>query len=78
MTRRYVVTQAPGGTRWGIKDTRLDGFCTLPQSDTPKGHAPALLPLEWNGRPAAEAWLYMCRVAWGAGYVPAPEGWDAR
>jgi hypothetical protein len=70
MSRRYVVTQTPDQRRWGILDREWYGFCTLPDGN---GN---LIPLEWHGRSAAEAWLYTCRVAWGNGLVPAPEGWD--
>jgi len=70
-SRRYVVTQLPDRSAWVILDRIMYGYCTLPDGE---GN---LLPLEWKHREGAEAWLYRCRVAWGRGAVPAPEGWQA-
>jgi hypothetical protein len=74
MLTRYVVTQLPDQSRWAILDRHIGGYCTLPA----EGEGKNLLPLEWKMREAAEHWLYRCRVAWGKGLVPAPEGWNAR
>jgi hypothetical protein len=71
ITQRYVVTTTPDQRMWGILDRHLYGYCTLPDGN---GN---FLPLEWQMREGAEAWLYKCRVAWGKDLVPAPEGWNA-
>jgi hypothetical protein len=71
---RYVITQLPDSSRkWAVLDRDLYGYCTLP--DDPAAERPNLLPLEWNSRAAAEAWLFRCFQVWAAGLVPAPEGW---
>jgi hypothetical protein len=70
-TQRYVITTTPDQRMWGILDRYLYGYCTLPDGE---GN---FLPLEWKMREGAEAWLYKCRVAWGTGFVPAPEGWNS-
>lgn len=70
MIKRYAVTRLPGDRRWVILDRRLSAPCALPDD---QGQP---VPLEWSAREAAEAWLYMCRVAWGRGLVQAPEGWN--
>lgn len=66
---RYKPCLTPDRKKWVILDFGMDAYCTLPDES---GN---LLPLEWNTRPAAEAWLFQCYRAWGAGTVPAPEGW---
>lgn len=70
--RRYVVTQLPDKSAWVILDRFLYGYCALPDG---KGN---LLPLEWKIRAAADAWLYKCRLVWGSGRAPAPEGWSGQ
>lgn len=67
---RYKVTQLPDQSRWVILDKELYGYCTLPDGN---GN---LLPLEWKGEPAAEAWLQSCFRIWSNGIVPAPAGWQ--
>lgn len=68
---RYTVTSLVTAERskWIIYDTRLSAMCTLPDTD---GY---LLPLEWDNRPAAEAYLFSCFIAWACGTAPAPTGW---
>lgn len=69
MPGRYKVTMLPDRSGWAILDRDLYGYCTLDD-----GHG-NLLPLEWKGQPAAEAWLQDCYRLWSAGAVPAPRGW---
>lgn len=74
MSDRYRVTTLPGDHRkYAILDRDMWGFCTLP--DDPNAEHPNLLPLEWNSRPAAEAWLHQCYRAWQNNTVPAPARW---
>lgn len=74
MKHRYLVKALPGHAGWGIVDTHIGGaYCALP----PGEDSPLPAPLEWSSRHAAQAWLYQCRVAWAAGLVPVPKGWDA-
>lgn len=73
---RYRVTLAADRRSWVILDLTSWGYCTLPDStNSPDGHAPSQLPLEWSTRAGAEAWLHQCYRAWGRGSVPVPEGW---
>lgn len=67
MKTRYVVTRLVSGQGWGILDRRMRAFCSLAGS-----------PLEWAAQTDAEGWLYRCRVAWRAGLIPAPDGWNGR
>ncbi|MFI8830583.1 hypothetical protein ACIGPN_06095 [Streptomyces afghaniensis] len=71
--QRYTVQRLPSGDRWGIYDRRMLGFCALPSTEA---KAPALLPLDWPSPEGAQVWLYLCRVAWGAELIAAPEGWN--
>jgi hypothetical protein len=64
MNRRYVITRTLGG--WGIRDQVMSGPCALPG---------ASVPLEWDKPAGAQGWLYLCRLAWGADLVKAPDGW---
>ncbi|MGX1133230.1 hypothetical protein RKD49_005420 [Streptomyces glaucescens] len=70
---RYAPAQLPSGSGWGIYDRGMQAFCALPLAET--AHPP-LVPLEWPDRMGAEVWLYLCRVAWGAALIEAPDGWN--
>jgi hypothetical protein len=73
---RYRPTLTPDRRHWVILDLAMWGYCTLPDStDSPDGHAPSQLPLEWPSRAGAEAWLNQCYRLWGRGTVPAPDNW---
>lgn len=67
--QRYVVRQLSGALHWGIFDQREGAWCTLADGR-------CFLPLEWKTAGEADVWLYLCRVAWGRGLVPAPDGWN--
>jgi hypothetical protein len=69
---RYTPFLTPDRQRWVIFDWWLYGYCTLPDGN---GN---LLPLEWKTSAGAEAWLFRCRQLWGAGSVPAPDGWERK
>jgi hypothetical protein len=73
MTNRYLVTQLPDQSAWAILDRELWGYCALPDDTDPRH--PNLLPLQWKGRPAAEAWLRTCYHAWENNLVPTPQRW---
>ncbi|GAA0333028.1 hypothetical protein GCM10009540_60930 [Streptomyces turgidiscabies] len=66
MPSRYVPTMTPDQRLWVILDLELWAYCTLPDKDDPS----SLLPLEWNSRPAAEAWLQKCYQHW--------QSWEAK
>jgi hypothetical protein len=70
MNRRYVIRQTPD-KRWGIRDRLMAGagFCALPDDQGD------MVPLEWDEPAGAQGWLYLCRLAWAADLVPAPNGW---
>jgi hypothetical protein len=68
MNRRYVIRQTPD-KRWGIRDQLLSGPCALLDDQG------ASVPLEWDEPAGAQGWLYLCRLAWAADLVPAPNGW---
>ncbi len=74
MPGRYVPTMTPDRRKWVILDRELYGYCTLPDNGDPS----SLLPLEWNNRAGAEAWLRRCYRTWqtweGNG-KPVPQGW---
>jgi len=67
---RYKPWLTPDRTKWVIFDWKLTEFCTL------QDEYGNVLPLEWNTRPAAEAWLQQCYRTWwgweqtGSGRVP--------
>lgn len=69
--RRYVPKRLSGALHWGIFDTHLNGWCSLLDGN-------AFVGLEWKTKEDAQVWLYLCRVAWGNGLVPPPEGWNNR
>lgn len=73
MPSRYVVTTPPFARpdrpTYVILDLEWGGYCTLPD-----GHG-NLLPLEWQNKGSAEAWLNRCYRAWASETVPAPRNW---
>lgn len=69
--QRYVVRPLSGPLHWGIFDQHMGAWCTLDDRR-------CCTPLEWKTAEEAEAWLYLCRVAWGNGLVAPPEGWYGR
>jgi hypothetical protein len=58
MMDRYTVTLTPDARRYGILDRDMYAYCTL--MDESKN----LLPLEWETKEAAQAWLNMCYRRW--------------
>lgn len=66
LRQRYTVRAKPDG-RWGVYDSHMADFCALSGA-----------PIEWPVPAGAQHWLYLCRVAWGAELVDAPEGWNGR
>lgn len=75
---RYEARLIPGTKKWGVWDGEYQSFCTLPDKPwdgSKEEEAPNLLPLEWNRRAGAQAWIFRCRLAWGSGSVPAPRNW---
>lgn len=73
MPSRYVVTTKPfcryDRPMYVILDLVMSGYCTLND-----GHG-NLLPLEWQNKSAAEAWLNRCYRAWASRAVPPPANW---
>lgn len=67
--QRYAVRQLSGPLHWGIFDRHMGAWCSLADGG-------CFLPLEWKTAGEADVWLYLCRVAWGRGFVPAPDGWN--
>ncbi|GAA3877971.1 hypothetical protein GCM10023084_33630 [Streptomyces lacrimifluminis] len=68
----------PDHKRWVILDLQMWGYCTLPDDEDPA----TLLPLEWDSRAGAEAWLQSCYRRWSTweqqGAPPGsevPTGW---
>lgn len=70
-TRRYVVRRLSGPLHWGIYDQHMGAWCSLAVGPG------CFEPLEWKSADEAVLWLYLCRVAWGAGLVKAPDGWNS-
>lgn len=69
MNRRYVIVQGPE-RQWAIIDQQMSALCSLPDEEGNR------VPMVWAQRHEAQAWLYMCRVAWGADLIEGPEGWQ--
>lgn len=60
MAGRYVPTRTPDQKKWVILDLDLPGYCTIPDKDDPS----SLIPLEWDSRASAQAWLHKCYRHW--------------
>jgi hypothetical protein len=70
---RYHVTLTRDGRKFGILDREAYDYCGLPDEDG------KVLPLEWQTRNSAEAWLQMCYRRWqaweGNGRGTVPKNW---
>ena len=73
---RYKVTKGPDNLRWAILDMHLWEYCTLPDDSDPEHFN--LIPLEWERKEPADAWLRRCYSRWGRYPHLAPIDWKPK